>query len=338
MNKPFKTGVTWDLFSPFGQPSLASFQVRGEPGWNLIPELQPTDHEERFNLWLDSVMELELLLSNIHECQNALLPGILHGTCTCIIYIHWYPRKRCRPAPQQEVIDKPGKGSFVATDLDLILKQKNVKNLILTGITTDVCVGTTMREANDLGARLRLVSGRERTWKDQLFLERGTPWDTTAKRKPKGPKCVQLMGAGAEAMSAYCCQTAQQPRTTGITWPPWRPCNKLEAARLPSSSKIDTGWYKSLHREDVVSLYMAQSWELNNRKASSFGVADVLTTCPLSPETEQVRCLWLRGSCCWLTESDRGEGSFLGSKRQYFVGFNTWPAGVGCGPPTRWSS
>jgi nicotinamidase-related amidase len=59
--------------------------------------------------------------------------------------------------PNETVIYKPGKGAFYATELEAMLKAQGITHLFITGVTTEVCVQTTMREANDRGYECLIV-------------------------------------------------------------------------------------------------------------------------------------------------------------------------------------
>ena len=62
------------------------------------------------------------------------------------------------PLSNEPVIDKPGKGAFYQTDLELMLKNRGIHTLFVCGVTTEVCVNTTVREANDRGFRCIVLS------------------------------------------------------------------------------------------------------------------------------------------------------------------------------------
>ena len=66
------------------------------------------------------------------------------------------------PIAGEPIVDKPGKGAFYATDMDTILKTRGIRQLVVCGVTTEVCVQTSVREANDRGYDAARPGGRRR--------------------------------------------------------------------------------------------------------------------------------------------------------------------------------
>ena len=63
-----------------------------------------------------------------------------------------------KPLPNEPIVDKPGKGAFYATDLEAMLRNRGIPSLVVTGVTAEVCVQTTVREANDRGFECLVLS------------------------------------------------------------------------------------------------------------------------------------------------------------------------------------
>ncbi|KAJ1569435.1 hypothetical protein HK096_003142 [Nowakowskiella sp. JEL0078] len=153
---------------------LGSVLIRGEKGWEIIPELLPIEGET--------------------------------------------------------IIDKPGKGSFYGTDLAMVLDLKGIQNLVILGVTTDVCVHTTCREANDRGFECLILTDSatdKGNYEDALFMIKQQGVQTKMKflddinvkvAKSSVGRYFKLKGSGVEKERDTTCMIALQFRAGATTY------------------------------------------------------------------------------------------------------------------------